>query len=169
MENDYSAIFKEFESWFDNDADRDDILFSTCKLLKHKIYHYDWVGFYLLDQVSEKLVLGPYVGKSTDHTIIPVGKGVCGQVAKTKVLKVVQDIKEEENYISCSLAVQSEIVVPVLKNGVFVAEIDIDSHSPAPFTKADEDFLTTICEKISVLFWNHIYSYILKISRTITI
>jgi GAF domain-containing protein len=152
MESDYSAILQEFESWFDNDARCEDILVRTCKLLKDKIYHYDWVGFYFLDPASAQLILGPYIGKPTEHKIIPIGKGICGQVAKTQLLKVVQDVKEEDNYISCGLDVQSEIVVPVLKNGEFVAEIDIDSHSSAPFTKTDEDFLTTICKKVSLLF-----------------
>lgn len=152
MKTDFSIILQEFETLFDNSVLRDDILFKTCKLLKDKIYHYDWVGFYILDQASKQLILGPYEGKITDHTIIPVGKGVCGQVAETKALKVVQDVSQEDNYISCSLDVQSEIVVPILKNNTFVAEIDIDSHSPAPFSKEDEVFLTSICKRISSLF-----------------
>jgi len=152
MKTDFSIILQEFETLFDNSILRNDILFKTCKLLKDKIYHYDWVGFYILDQASEQLILGPYEGKITDHTTIPVGKGVCGQVAETKALKVIQDVSQEDNYISCSLDVQSEIVVPILKNDTFVAEIDIDSHSPAPFSKEDEVFLTSICKRISSLF-----------------
>ena len=99
---------------FNKGTERNYILLQTCKLLQDKIYHYDWVGFYILDQTSEQLILGPYVGKPTDHTTIPVGKGVCGQVAETKTLKVVQDVNQEDNYISCSTDIQSEIVVPVL-------------------------------------------------------
>ncbi|HEY3388062.1 MAG TPA: GAF domain-containing protein, partial [Prolixibacteraceae bacterium] len=83
---------------------------------------------------------------------IPVGKGVCGQVAENKKLKIVQDVSQEGNYIACSIDVQSEIVVPILKGDKFVAEIDIDSHSPSPFTNDDEEFLTSVCRKISVLF-----------------
>lgn len=152
MKTDFSIILQEFETLFDNSILRNDILFKTCKLLKDKIYHYDWVGFYIFDQGSKQLILGPYTGKHTDHTVIPVGKGVCGQVAETKALKVVQDVSQEDNYISCSLDVQSEIVVPILKNDTFVAEIDIDFHSPAPFSKEDEVFLTSICKRISSLF-----------------
>ncbi len=152
MKCDFTSTLKKFETIFKSGSERDDILLQTCKLLNDNIYHYDWVGFYLIDPVSSLLILGPFVGRPTEHTVIPIGKGVCGQVARNKMLKVVQDIKEEENYISCSLDVQSEIVVPVLKNGEFVAEIDIDSHSSAPFTKDDEEFLIKICEKISLLF-----------------
>ena len=148
----FPTILQEFESILNNGSKRNDILLQTCKLLKDNIYHYDWVGFYLLDQESQKLILGPYVGAPTDHTSIPVGRGICGQVAETKAIKVVQDVNKEDNYLSCSIDVQSEIVVPVLKNDKFVAEIDIDSHSTSPFSKADEDFLIAICKKISTLF-----------------
>ncbi len=128
------------------------ILKDICTLLQEKVYHYDWVGFYELDSSKEVLVLGEYVGKPTEHTNIKVGKGVCGQVAENKLTMVVQDVSSIDNYISCSIDVQSEIVAPVLKNGEFVAEIDIDSHATAPFTKADEELLEAICSMVSVLY-----------------
>jgi len=152
MKPDFSIILKEFESLFNDGIERDTMLLQTCKLLKEEIYHYDWVGFYILDEETQQLILGPYAGAPTDHTTIHVGKGVCGQVAKTKTIKVVQDVSQEDNYLSCSIDVQSEIVVPVLKNNKFVAEIDIDSHSPSPFSESDKDFLTAICNKIAQLF-----------------
>jgi len=123
-----------------------ELLLKTCELLKKEVYHYDWVGFYILDQTSNELYLGPFAGKPTQHTRIAVGKGICGQVAESGKTMVVQDVTQVENYISCGLEVQSEIVVPILKNGQFVAELDIDSHSPAPFTGDDELFLSRICE-----------------------
>lgn len=121
-----------------------------CQLLKQEIYHYDWVGFYILKE--GELKLGDYVGKPTEHTNIPIGKGVCGQVAQKKQTIIVQDVSQEDNYIACSLDVQSEIVVPVLKDGEFIAELDIDSHSPAPFTGDDQVFLEKICELIADSF-----------------
>jgi L-methionine (R)-S-oxide reductase len=124
----------------------DDLLLLICELLKQEVYHYDWVGFYILDQERNELVLGPFVGKPTQHTHIAVGKGICGQVAASGQAMVVQDVTQVENYISCGLDVQSEIVVPILKNGKFVAELDIDSHSPAPFTEADNVFLAKVCD-----------------------
>jgi len=133
-------------------ANPENLLFRVCELLKKEIYHYDWVGFYILDQEKNELVLGPYVGKPTQHTNIAVGKGICGQVAESGQTMVVQDVTQVENYISCGLDVQSEIVVPVLKDGHFVAELDIDSHSPAPFTPEDSVFLAQICEKLVFCF-----------------
>jgi GAF domain-containing protein len=78
-----------------------------------------------------------------------VGKGICGQVAASGQTMVVQDVTQVENYISCGLDVQSEIVVPVLKDGKFVAELDIDSHSPAPFTNEDNEFLSKVCDLLT--------------------
>lgn len=130
----------------------DDLLFQICELLKQEVYHYDWIGFYILDPENNELVLGPFAGKPTPHTHIAVGKGICGQVAVSAETMVVQDVTQVDNYISCGLDVQSEIVVPVLKDGKFVAELDIDSHSPAPFTADDSDFLSKICELLSHSF-----------------
>lgn len=152
MSADYTQLLKEIDSFIVSGESRTDILFNTCKLLRNNVYHYDWVGFYLLDENQSKLILGPFTGKPTEHTEIPVGKGVCGQVAESKKLKIVQDVSQEGNYIACSLDVQSEIVVPVLKDDKFVAEIDIDSHSPSPFTINDENFLTSVCQKLSIIF-----------------
>ena len=124
----------------------EDILFRICNLLKQEVYHYDWVGFYILDPLKNELVLDSYAGKATPHTHIAVGKGICGQVAQSGQTMIVQDVTQVENYISCGLDVQSEIVVPVMKNGRFVAELDIDSHSPAPFTSQDNEFLAKVCD-----------------------
>jgi len=132
------------------EANPNDLLLQICQTLKKQIYHYDWVGFYVLENGG--LVLGPYVGKPTEHTHIAVGKGICGQVAERGETMIVQDVTQVENYISCGLEVQSEIVVPVMKNGRFVAELDIDSHSPAPFTKDDHTFLEQVCQLINHKF-----------------
>lgn len=129
-----------------------DLLLQLCELLKKEVYHYDWVGFYILNSESNKLVLGPFVGKPTPHTHIAVGKGICGQVAESSLTMIVQDVTQVENYISCGLDVQSEIVVPILKNGKFVAELDIDSHSPAPFTEEDSIFLNKLCNLLPDYF-----------------
>lgn len=130
----------------------ENLLLHICKILKNEVYHYDWVGFYIPDNSKNELVLGPFVGKPTPHMHIAFGKGICGQVASIGQIMVVQDVTQVENYISCGLEVQSEIVVPVLKDGKFVAELDIDSHSPAPFTKDDNEFLEKVCDLLATRF-----------------
>src|ERR1035437_982277 len=152
MNSAYIKLIQPIEMLVTSGEMRSEILLSVCKLLKDNIYHFDWVGFYILDVSGSKLVLETFAGKPTEHTVIPVGKGVCGQVAEPKMPKIVQDVNQEGNYIACSIDAQSEIVVPILKGDKFVAEIDIDSHSPAPFTVDDEKFLTAVCQILSVLF-----------------
>lgn len=132
--------------------DRDIILLQISRFLKEGVPHYDWVGFYIMDDRKNELVLGPYSGAHTDHNCIPVGKGVCGQVAQNKQTMVVQDVSKMENYLSCSIDVKSEIVVPILKNGKFVAELDIDSHSSTPFTETDNKLLEEICTELAAIF-----------------
>jgi len=93
--------------------------------------------------------LGPYVGAPTDHTIIPFGKGICGQVALSNKNFVVPDVSAQDNYIACSITVKAEIVIPIFVNGENIGQIDIDSNTPDPFTQDDERFLEFVCEKVS--------------------
>ncbi len=152
MENLFSTVLLKFEELKSQSNSLESLLFQTTELLKKDIPHYDWVGFYLLDSQNNRLVLGPFSGKPTEHIHIPIGKGVCGQVAESKQSIIVQDVTEQSNYIACSLDVQSEIVVPILKNGSFIAEIDIDSHLYAPFSEEDEQFLTSISYQLAEYF-----------------
>lgn len=133
-------------------GDRDRGLKAVCKLLAVSIAHYDWVGFYIADTEKRKLTLGPFVGEPTEHTEIPFGSGICGQAAETKETFVVQDVSRETNYLSCSPLVKSEIVVPVLKDGEIVAELDIDSHTLSPFTDEEKEFLEEVCRAVSAVF-----------------
>ena len=147
---DFNAVFQKIVDLVNSNPDN--LLLKVCDLLKQEVYHYDWVGFYMLDREQNELVLGPYVGKPTQHTHIAVGKGICGQVAESSQTMIVQDVTQVENYISCGLDVQSEIVVPILKNGKFIAELDIDSHSAAPFTEDDSKFLNKVCDLLTIYF-----------------
>nr|WP_299072909.1 GAF domain-containing protein [uncultured Allomuricauda sp.] len=124
-------------------------LTKICKLLSDSVEHYDWVGFYFKNGDKEELKLGPYVGEPTDHTIIPFGKGICGQVAVSNENFVVPDVAAQDNYIACSITVKSEIVVPLFKNGENIGQIDIDSNTPDPFTEADERFLEFVNQEVS--------------------
>lgn len=128
---------------------RDEKLNEICKLLS-KIPYYNWVGFYRV--CNGKLVLTAFVGEETEHKTIPVGKGICGMAVKQGKTIVVQDVSKEKNYIACSPKVKAEIVVPIFKEGKIVAEIDIDSHAKAPFSKDDKEFLEKVAKIISKIF-----------------
>jgi L-methionine (R)-S-oxide reductase len=127
-------------------------LFEICALLKNNIEYYNWVGFYFRNGEKEELLLGPYVGEPTDHTVIPFGKGICGQVAVSNQNFVVPDVAAQDNYIACSFTVKSEIVVPLFVNGANIGQIDIDSHVLNPFSEEDERFLEFVNQEIAKLY-----------------
>ncbi|MFT5940832.1 MAG: L-methionine (R)-S-oxide reductase [Sediminicola sp.] len=124
-------------------------LLEICELLKENVAHYDWVGFYFKNGDKNELKLGPYAGAPTDHTIIPFGKGICGQVAVSNQNFVVPDVMAQDNYIACSITVKAEIVVPLFVNGENIGQIDIDSNTPDPFTSEDERFLEFVNEEVA--------------------
>ena len=126
-------------------------LFAICELLQQEIDHYDWVGFYFKNGDKDELKLGPYVGEPTDHTIIPFGKGICGQVAISNQNFVVPDVSAQDNYIACSITVKSEIVIPIFVNRENIGQIDIDSNTADPFTEKDERFLEFVCQEVAKL------------------
>lgn len=128
---------------------KDKKLLNICKLLETNIEYYNWVGFYFKNGDKNELKLGPYVGEPTDHTIIPFGKGICGQVAVSNKNFVVPDVSAQDNYIACSITVKAEIVIPIFVNGENIGQIDIDSNTPDPFTEADERFLEFVCQKVA--------------------
>jgi len=129
----------------------DERLLAICELLENNIEYYNWVGFYFKNGDKNELKLGPYVGEPTDHTIIPFGKGICGQVALSNENFVVPDISAQDNYIACSINVKAEIVIPIFVNEVNVGQIDIDSNTPNPFTTNDEQFLEFVCRQVADL------------------
>lgn len=124
-------------------------LTEICELLKAEVDYYTWVGFYFKNGDKNELKLGPFAGEPTDHTIIPFGKGICGQVAVSNKNFVVPDVSAQDNYIACSIHVKAEIVVPLFKNGENIGQIDIDSNVPDPFTEEDERFLEFVNERVA--------------------
>ncbi|CAI8157792.1 MAG: Free methionine-R-sulfoxide reductase [Formosa sp. Hel3_A1_48] len=147
----FRDLKSKIKSLVDNAQNVEQTLLLICELLKSEVPYYDWVGFYFKNGDKKELKLGPYAGSATDHTIIPFGKGICGQVAVSNKNFVVPDVKAQDNYIACSLTVKSEIVIPLFVNGENIGQIDIDSNTLNPFTKEDEEFLEFVCAKVAVL------------------
>lgn len=133
------------------DKDKEARLQGVCDFLRESVPHYNWVGFYFRNGQREELVLGPYAGKPTDHTVIPFGKGICGQVALSNQNFVVPDVSLQDNYLACSLDVKAEIVVPLFVNGENIGQIDIDSETADPFTADDERFLEFVNREVSAI------------------
>jgi GAF domain-containing protein len=121
-----------------------------CQLLFDHVESYDWVGYYLHNPEKKELVLKTYVGQPTDHTHIPFGKGICGQVALSNKNFIVDDVSAQDNYIACSLDVKSEIVIPLFVNGNNIGQIDIDSNNLQSFSEKDATFLSEVNRLVSI-------------------
>ena len=152
---DYSSVYSEAETLLTESGEAKGKLQRLCELLKSRIPHYDWFGFYIAEKAKSELFLGPFVGEPTEHIRIPFGKGICGQAAAQKESFLVSDVSAEPNYLACSIKVKSEIVVPIFAPGSFdfdrgkgkgeiSGEIDIDSHTKDAFTEEDRDFLESL-------------------------
>lgn len=100
---------------------------------------YDWSGVYRLE--GDTLVLDAYVGAPTNHTTIPVGRGVCGTAVAEDRNQVVSDVRELDNYLSCSAFTRSEIVVLIRDENEILGQIDIDGHTVGQFDETDEAML----------------------------
>jgi L-methionine (R)-S-oxide reductase len=122
-------------------------LAATVELLHQQRPHYHWVGIYLLE--GETLILGPYVGKPTSHTRIPLNQGICGAAASTGQTLIVEDVNADSRYLACSLETRSEIVVPIRHQGRVLGEIDIDSDQLAAFTREDQQLLEAIASLLA--------------------
>ena len=99
---------------------------------------WDWSGIYLL--VGDTLVLGPRTAP-VDHSRIGIGDGVCGTAVSEDRNQVVEDVREVENYLACSIHTRSELVVLIRNQGKIVGEFDIDSDTVGAFTQKDEALL----------------------------
>ena len=121
----------------------------TVEVLDKQIQYYNWTGLYWMNDLKGQLELGAYVGEATDHTSIPYGRGICGQVAISGATFEVPDVHAQDNYLACSLATKSEIVVPIYMEKKLIGQIDIDSHELDPFTAEDHALLEWVAEFIA--------------------
>jgi len=122
---------------------------AVVQILDREVNYYNWTGFYWMNDAKNQLDLGAYRGEATDHTSIPYGRGICGQVAVSGKTFEVPDVHAQDNYLACSLATKSEIVVPVYADEKLVGQIDIDSHQLDPFTAEDHELLEWVAEFVA--------------------
>ena len=115
---------------------------TTVQLLGRHLDHYTWTGIYLLE--GNELCLGPYVGKPSPHTRIPLGRGICGAAATEKATIIVDDVNSDPRYLACSLETRSEIVVPIMLGTEVLGELDIDSDRVAAFGADDRELLEAV-------------------------
>ena len=118
-------------------------LSNAAALLWATLPHQVFTGFYLFN--GKKLILGPFQG-SVSCVEIALGKGVCGEVAKTSIPMIVENVKNHKNYISCDSKAMSELVLLLLKDGKIVGVLDLDSSDIGYYDAIDQSYLTEFAQ-----------------------
>jgi L-methionine (R)-S-oxide reductase len=138
----HDAALKKVTVVIEQELEPNRVMQTVVRMLEAEMPHYTWVGIYLLD--GNELVLGPFVGKPSPHTRIPLGRGICGAAAAEKTTIIVDDVSADPRYLACSVETRSEIVVPILDGADVLGEIDIDSDRLAAFGSPDRAMLETV-------------------------
>jgi L-methionine (R)-S-oxide reductase len=144
----YRELLVELRALVAGEPDRIANLANAAALLYHSLSDLNWAGFYLLKQ--NELVLGPFQGKPA-CVRIALGQGVCGTAAARRETIIVPNVHEFAGHIACDAASNSEIVVPLLREGQLLGVLDIDSPKLARFDQADRAGLEPLAELLSSL------------------
>ena len=131
----YRDLAQALEALVADEPDAIANMANAAALIWESLPDVNWVGFYR--NVGDELVLGPFQGRPACIRI-PFGQGVCGVAAQTKQVQRVDDVHAFPGHIACDTASNSEIVVPIIRDGEMVAVLDIDSPNKARFTDEDE-------------------------------
>jgi GAF domain-containing protein len=142
----HDAALEQIKTALDGETDIASGMARAVSILK-QLPNYSWVGIYLLH--SNELVLGPFEGKPSPHTHIPLGRGICGAAAAEKQTIIVDDVNSDPRYLACSIETKSEIVVPIMLGGDVFGELDIDSDRPAAFGEPDKALLESVAALIA--------------------
>jgi L-methionine (R)-S-oxide reductase len=129
-----------------SDAQDEEVLNEVVRRVHEAHPSWDWSGIYLL--VRDTLVLGPRTAPA-DHSRIAIGEGVCGTAVSEDRNQVIEDVREVENYLACSIHTRSELVVLIRDADKIVGEFDIDSDTVGAFTQEDESLLEEMGALIS--------------------
>lgn len=137
-EKDFPIVIKQLDALLQDEPDVIANLANASALLNQFLEDVNWVGFYILR--DDELVLGPFQGLAACVRIKP-GKGVCGTAVSERKSQLVPDVHQFPGHIACDAASQSEVVVPIFKNGEVFGVLDIDSPSKNRFDETDQKYL----------------------------
>ncbi|MCL1145881.1 GAF domain-containing protein [Shewanella marinintestina] len=143
----YDTLNRQVQALFEGEDDIVAALANFSALLNDNMTDLNWVGFYLLK--NDQLVLGPFQGKVA-CTRIPIGKGVCGTAVAMNISQRIDDVHQFEGHIACDSASNSELVVPLRKNGTVIGVLDIDSPSLSRFSEIDQQGVETLVKSLEI-------------------
>ncbi|MBX9973355.1 GAF domain-containing protein [Cytobacillus firmus] len=142
-EENYQLLIKQLSALLEGETNSIANLSNASALLNQFLDRTNWVGFYLMEE--GELVLGPFQGLPA-CVRIPLGKGVCGTAAKQMETVRVEDVHQFPGHIACDAASQSEIVIPLVKEGNLLGVLDIDSPEKNRFDELDQKYLEDFSE-----------------------
>jgi len=120
------------------------------------IYHtwpdLNWAGFYLWDEADQELVLGPFQGKPACLRI-KSHRGVCGAAYRTQKTQRIDDVHAFPGHIACDAASRSELVIPIVKEGVCLGVLDLDSPKLARFSPEEAELLEALVNELVPVIW----------------
>ena len=146
---DRSELKAGVEALVASDAPDEEVLGQVVQLVHDAHPLWDWSGIYLL--VDGTLVVGPFAGSEEppEHSRIEVGEGVCGTAVAEDKNQLVEDVRELDNYLACSISTRSELVVLIREGGRIVGQFDIDSDQRGAFTEKDEALLEELATVVA--------------------
>lgn len=146
----YQSLIPQIQALIEGEPDQTANLANICAALKEQ-FNWLWVGFYLVKpnaQGEDELVLGPFQGPVA-CTRIKKGRGVCGAAWQQAQTLIVPDVEKFPGHIACSSLSKSEIVIPLLQNGIVVGVLDVDSELLDQFDETDKKYLEEIVKPLS--------------------
>jgi len=146
---DADRIVAALRGAFARNAGREELLRTAAEKIRSAGAPYTSVYLYMLHR--DELVLEAHAGRETDHTRIPVGKGVCGTAVATGLDQNVPDVTAIENYLACNTWTRSELVVLIRRGSLILGQIDVDSDVPDPFTADEEAEVRKVADALAVL------------------
>ncbi|MEB9682010.1 GAF domain-containing protein [Bacillus thuringiensis serovar pingluonsis] len=141
----YETVIKQLDALLTDESNVVANLSNASALLNQFLDRVNWVGFYVTE--GNQLVLGPFQGMPA-CVRIPFGRGVCGVAAETKTTQLVADVHQFPGHIACDSASNSEIVVPIIKDGNVIGVLDIDSPEKNRFDEVDQRYLEKFVETL---------------------
>jgi GAF domain-containing protein len=146
-ENTYTEIISKLEDSFESqEYETPQEIYNTVIADLSKIPYFNWTGIYLV--AGHELILNSFIGAKTEHVRIPIGKGVCGSAVAEGTDKIIEDVREESNYLACSLSTRSEIVVLIEFEDHIIGQIDVDSDEVGAFNEMDRIYLRKVAKMI---------------------
>ncbi|OXS59447.1 GAF domain-containing protein [Rossellomorea vietnamensis] len=146
-EQGFGLVTKQLKALLEGEPNQIANLSNASALLNQFMDRINWVGFYLMEEESNQLVLGPFQGLPA-CVRIPLGRGVCGTAASEQKTLRIEDVHQFPGHIACDAASQSEIVIPLVKEGKLIGVLDIDSPEKARFDEDDQKFLEIFTDEL---------------------